>query len=136
MANYCGTGRSNYFQVKDVAAYKTWLAKFPDIEYIQSDDAPEEDPLVGFLSNLECGSLPSFYYVGDEEKEVDFLDELSQHLVDGSVAVFVTAGSEKQRYVSGHAIAINSQGEQEYVSLSDIYTKAEKLGKEVTPAEY
>jgi hypothetical protein len=62
---------------------------------------------------------------------------LSTHLAEGSVAVIVEAGAEKLRYVHGHAVAVNSKGEQLCIGLGDIYEMAEKrFGGEVTRAEY
>jgi hypothetical protein len=48
------------------------------------------------------------------------------------------AGSEKLRYLSAFAVAINAAGERIDVSLEDIYhLAAEKFpGKEITRAEY
>lgn len=92
----------------------------------------------GFISNLECGSLPSFQYLEDgTEVEIDdFLEVVSTYLQEGEVAVFIMAGAEKARYITAFAVAINSKGERVELSLYDIYEKAKVLGANITAAEY
>ena len=56
-------------------------------------------------------------------------------LVDGEVAVLMSAGHEKARYVSGYATAIRNDFKHVSIVLSDIYElAAEKLGKLPTDA--
>ena len=55
---------------------------------------------------------------------------------EGEVAVMMEIGNERLRYMTGVAYAINSRGEQATVSLYSIYELAERLGKNVTKAEY
>ena len=73
----------------------------------------------------------------DGAREIDFLKELSTHLVEGEVAVVMETGAEKLRYLIGYAAAVNHKGETVDVALTDIYRKArETFGKEPTRAEY
>lgn len=127
MANYSSSSRSNYFRVKDRAAFDAWAAK-RDLEVF-----PEQDGLLGFGDNTGEG-FQSFDPETDEE--VDILTELSAHLADGSVAIIMSAGSENLRYVSGFAEAINSKGERKLITLDQIYELAKGLGTEITRAEY
>jgi hypothetical protein len=139
MANFYGTGRSNYFKVKDLDKFKQLLSDADCQLLIQRgkslDEITEEDP-VGFAARSEGGEP----YLHDEEtdEQIDFFDVLPQHLQNGEVAVYLSVGQEKIRYVEGWAIALNSKGEKEMVSLDDIYFKADELaeeGKEVSRAE-
>jgi len=132
MADFYGTSRSNYFRVKDKEAFSD-LCNSLNVEMIENDD------LVGFICNQdEYGYLPSSIYneKTDEDEEIDFVIKVSEHLLEDEVAVFMTAGAEKHRYVQGIAIAVNSKGEIIQLDMNDIYKKAEKLGKNITHAEY
>ena len=76
----------------------------------------------------------------DADAEVDFLHELSQHLAKNEVAVLLTDGAEKPRYITGEALAVNDKGMVVDLSLFDIYQKAARtfqvpLGS-ITHAEY
>lgn len=95
------------------------------------------------------GAWPSQAWVEHEDEvgggwtedweEIDIVDELAEHLEDGSVAVLMEAGSEKHRYVCGYATAVNSNGTVVSLSLVDIYEKARKVfGKkaEITDCSY
>ncbi len=45
-------------------------------------------------------------------------------------------GSERLRYVSGLAVAVNHKGECVRVDLNSIYKAARRLGPNITRAEY
>jgi len=76
----------------------------------------------------------------DADAEVDFLNELSQHLAKDEVAVLLTAGAEKLRYITGEALAVNYEGKVVDLSLLDIYQKAARAFRvplsSITHAEY
>jgi hypothetical protein len=46
------------------------------------------------------------------------------------------SGSEKLRYITGYAVAFNSDGDVETISLDEIYDRAKSLGNKITKAEY
>lgn len=133
MANYIASCRSNYFKVKDLAAFEEDMSQY-EVTIVEKDD------LVGILGNdPDGGGWPS--YVRNEETEdyddVDFPLVVAAHLTEDSIAVFIEAGAEKLRYVCGNAVAFNHKGEAEYISLYNIYDKAEqRFGIRPTPAEY
>lgn len=98
-----------------------------------------KETLYGFLGNDDSGSLPNFY--ADENKGIeydfdDFLKELATHLEEGWIAVMQEVGAEKLRYITGFSTAVNSKGEIENVDISEIYERAEKLGKYIERCEY
>lgn len=148
MADWYGSARSNYFRVKDVEKFRelcsrwsiTFIRKTENVNGVET----ENPDLVGFLCEGDFGGLPGYRYEkGDgedaPEKEYefeDFLHELSELLAEGEVAVMVEAGAEKLRYVTGYALAVNSKGEMESVSLDLIYERARRLGQNITRAEY
>ncbi len=130
MANYIGFARSNYFKVNDTKKFEELCDKW-NLRLIKKDD------LVGFLDDDTEGGLPNYAETEDgEDLEFDdFLKELSDLLVEDEVAIMIEIGYEKMRYLVGFALAINSKGEQVTTNLSDIYKKAESLGKNITTAE-
>ncbi len=135
MANFYGTGRSNYVEVTDVEKFKSLCKKF-DLEFITEKQGKKTK--VGFLTNSEDGDLPYDIYDEDTEDmiEVEPLIEFSHLLKDEEVLVFQFAGAEKHRYITGSSIAINNKQETVRVDLNDILTKAESLGKNITSCEY
>lgn len=132
MANYYATSRTNTFRIKDPNAFKTWAEKTG----IKVHERADGCGFVLFPDDMDgCGTFPS--YDSDADSDIDFADELSAHLAEGSVAVIVEAGAEKLRYIHGHAIAVDCKGRQVCVALDDIYDLAAKeLGGEINRAEY
>ena len=131
MANWYGTSRSNYFNVKDEGAFREW-AERRDLEIFTN--------LVGQLavapsSMSEDGSWPSYDY--DEDFEIDFQAELIEHLAEGQVAILMTIGAEKLRYLTGYAVALAWDGRRISVDIADIYDKVEtEFGVAPNIAEY
>jgi hypothetical protein len=124
MANWQGAARTNYFRVKNEEEFKEWAGNLPNIEIEQNDK--------GFMLMSTCpdtGSFPSYRYdevAGDEEID---LTEIGQFLAEGQVAVFMEAGAEKLRYLTGWAMAVSWDGRVEHVDIDDIYAKAaERFG--------
>lgn len=134
MANYYCSSRSNYFRVKDVAAFKAWAATL-GIDVHARQDAPDYFAVFP-ASDDDTGAFPILKPGTDEE--IAFAAELSGHLADESVAIILEAGAEKLRYIHGHAIAVNALGEQVQLFLDDIYELAAKrfARREITRAEY
>jgi hypothetical protein len=124
--------RSNYFPVRDRALFEDQLrqAVGEAIEVVDRGGG-EIALLAGRTVGQICPSTPVA-----NEVEFDIAAFVSPHLVDDSVAAFISAGGEKLRYVIGEAIAINARGERRRVSLDDIYELAEQLGSDVTDASY
>lgn len=126
MANFYGTARTNYFKVKDSAKFLAWLETLSSVESLQHITVKGET-LFGFASVCyDSGCFPTVRY--DEETgdgiEIWWAEELSAHLADGEVAVMIEAGAEKLRYISGWARAIHSSGDEVFVNLDDICSKA------------
>lgn len=98
----------------------------------------DDEGRVGLLSEGEFGGWPSLRDGDetDEEEEIDVFQGVAAHLQEGSVAIFIEVGAEKLRYLTGHAIAVNSKGQTAEVRLSEIYDLAKVLGDEVTEAEW
>lgn len=156
MANYYASWRSNYFLVKDEAAFMAWAKRLPVEVVAYLSDVGKQFALLP-KDDEDSGGIPDSREVGEglpplstapedvedveaaldeEREEIDFEMELSQHLQEGWVAVLIQTGREKLRYITGYAVAINSKGEKKSINLDGIYKLAEELGPHVTKAEY
>ena len=134
MANYYEKARTNYFKVKDAAAFQKYLDLFGGIDLVVNEKTGQ----YALIFDEEAG-IPSFYLNDDDEDiEVDFVDDVSKHLTDDSIFVVQAIGNEKMRYLNGYAIAVNSKGERVDVSIDEIYARAkEKFGvNEINTASY
>ena len=131
MANYYASGRSNYFRVKDVEAFKN------EVKVIGSLEVYEKDGFISLLSNNE-GGFPNDHFdeYADDYLEIDWDAIFAKHLADEEVAIIMEAGSEKLRYINGYAVAYNNKGESRIVTLNSIYDLAKELGSNITRAEY
>lgn len=138
MANYYGTARTNYFRVKNRKKFKEYVDTIPDAVLIDHKDA-DGRMMYGYYMANEYGSFPSWLYdeeTGDEI-EIDIVTDIVPHLAKGEIAIFMECGAEKCRYLTGNAIAINSEGKHVSVDINDIYAlAAKKLGGVPTRAEY
>ena len=139
MANYYESARTNYFRVKDIAAFIAFMDTVPGAKYHAGDIADS------FCVLFTEEGVPNVRYNeeapddADPYEEFDFMEELSPHLADGSIAVLQGSGHEKLRYVTGYAQAIDNTGKQVWVNINDIYALAKKeFGEksEVTLAQY
>ena len=131
MANWYGTSRSNYFKVENEEAFREW-AERRDLEVLENPSG-----LFGVApsSMSEDGSWPS--YDCDEDCEIDFQTELIEHLAEGQVAIIMTIGAEKLRYLTGYSVALAWDGRRISVDIADIYDKVEvEFGLQPTAAEY
>ncbi len=148
MANYTSMARTNYFRVKDIDAFKADLNAhgITPVSFAESAfggivlDESEHNSPQGAVALFSHEGWPSFDEemiadrLGLDESETlpafrESIEELvGAHLVDEhEIAVFMTIGWEKLRYLTGVAVAVNSAGEIRNVNLDDIYSLAEEL---------
>lgn len=145
MPSFIVTARTNYFRVKDLWAFKADLRRYgitPGGWNEHNDLIIDDD-----VCNSPRGSIALFCYNSwpmlDEDStamrldiedpdtpvpsDYDGLEDLiAAHLVDTDVAVLMSVGVERVRYLTGSAVAVNSRGEKRTVLLDDIYDLAEK----------
>ena len=134
MANYYGHARSNYFNVKDADAFRTWVSSTDGLAFLEKGNS-----FAIYSDDGDCGGWPSDRFDEEAQDHVDFdlPIELSKHLQEGSVAVLMEVGAEKMRYLVGYAQAVDSDGQVETISLDDIYMIAEeRFGVAPTQATY
>ena len=134
MANWYGQSRSNYFNVKDEAAFREW-AESRDLRVLENPGG-----LFGITpsSLSEDGDWPSCVLNEDDEfEDIDFRQEVIDHLCYGEVAILMTVGSEKLRYLTGVSEALAWNGWRASVCIYDIYGKVSaEFGVTPTAAEY
>jgi hypothetical protein len=136
MANFYGQARSNYFMVKNNEEFVAEMEKYPVKVITKETDGVT---LYGVMDDDDDGGGDMFSVWDEDEDgadELDWSEVFTRHLADGWVAVIVSSGAEKYRYISGHAVAYNNKGEETHLDLSDIYTLAGQLGDKITMAEY
>jgi len=108
MANYNAFVRSSYFAVNDIEAFKNWFNGLgADLEVW---DGKNDDgvPLVAF-GGYE--TVPDSRYneeVGDWD-EIDFFQELQDHITDGWAVIIQEAGYEKLRYLSTYVWTVTNE---------------------------
>lgn len=131
MANWYGMSRSNYFNVRDVDAFKAW-AKDLGLRIIESSDK-----MYGFVTHQDSdGDLPTERWDDETEDyiDIDFFNELAEHLADDTTAVVVTVGHETTRYGTGISWAVtHADGVIKCVDINDIY---EDMEDDVSRAMY
>ena len=141
MANYYATSRSNYFAVKDETTFRRWATSL-ELKILEPAHLNESaDGIRRFAitpDDDDDGGWPisQLNQETDEYDDIDLTNQLSAHLADEEVAVLFEVGSEKLRYLTGHAVAVNSKGKTRCLYLADIYKSARKIGSNVTRAEY
>jgi len=134
MANYNATARSNYFRVapEKQADFDALVDKF-GLDVVRKDDGT----VAVFPGDFtDDGTFPSTD--PDTDEDFRFQDKLAPLLAEGSVAILVESGAEKQRYVYGGAVAFDRSGIDVSISISDIVGLALKTfpGCEVSEPTY
>ena len=141
MANWHGVARSNYVRVKEheLGIIKTIF----DVEVVR--DKEDRVALIAggdgatprvMVEDLDLGGR-AFLDIPDDASDMDtifLLDCVNLMLEEGEVFVWMEAGFEKARYVTGEAWAIDASGE--IIAHRDINEIYESLPDGISPAEY
>jgi hypothetical protein len=157
MANYQAVGRSNYYRVKDPAAFARFCERW-DVVLIEKGSHEKELPADGLYGWYCEFGVPSSTREGwddeeEEEEEVeamtteadppseepDFQLELAEQLAPGEIAVVVEAGHERARYVSGWGWAVDHEGETVGLDMqTELYARVKQRWPDaaVTDASY
>ena len=126
--NYRATVRSNHFQVKDVAAFRVFCQR---LGLQVTERASDQGLLHGFVAEDSDG-IPTSVWEGDgpgHKVDFDFAAELADHLVAGWVAEVREVGREGTRYLAGHVLAVNSEGECRHLDLDDLREQCKAMGE-------
>lgn len=138
MADWYGSGRTNYVKIKDMAGLKAAVADF-DVRV--SEGVGDNAGRVCFLAEGQFGGFEDRWDQGtDTAIDFDPAVLICPYMQKGEVLVMIEAGAEKLRYISGYAQAWHSDGRYVSLSLTEIYKKAaKKFGvsmSKITAAEY
>lgn len=135
MPNMLGIARTNYFRVKDIAAFQKAMDKY-DVEVFQ--EPINGVPHFALFDTFNGGAWPSDVEgMGGKLIPVDFPRVVSEHLEVDQIAILMGVSYEGTRSVRGHSLAIDHTGETILVELDDIYAKAHaKWGRPVEKVEY
>ena len=147
MANYEGTWRSNYFRVKDVAAFKKAIAYIAGVKVLEDRPAygaQSPGPYVVLLPDDSSDSqdFPEIYLEeeSDEPQDIDWHSIFEEHLQEDSIVVIMCCGHEKLSCLYGTAVAYDHSGRNISLDLNHIYRMIEERWGagyfEVTRCEY
>jgi hypothetical protein len=128
MANWSGAARSNYVEIENFEG----LTKALDPFSVEICEGSGENMFCFLSKDEDCGCWPgsATVDVGDgqewQEEEVEFDPsvQICPFMKEGEILVMMETGSEKLRYLTGHANAYNKNGDCVSVSINDIYEKA------------
>lgn len=124
MAQWRGACRSNYFKVKDPAAFRKLVAEF-------GATLLEKDGAYGFSAD-DVGSRPRLSGACPEEHRKLYL-EIHHHLAADQICIIMEIGSSKLQYLTGWAKAIHPDGQMITLDLDEIYALAlAKFGDHLT----
>ena len=136
MSEYICTTRTNYFHVKDPAAFREFMGRvYGSVDFIslwqETDDAGK--PVFGFgthgaisgLKNAEADTDDTL----DESAYDEFIRGLQEHVAEDDAVILLEAGHEKLSYVTGSATILTSI-DHAYLDLTAAATRkaAEMLG--------
>lgn len=138
MANYYGITRTNYFHVKDEAAFRDFMSKAVGdeggIDLWDDEKDDQENTLFGFgLYGCIAGiPVPVLDDNGENTEETEndfdaFTDGLQQHVAEDDAIIIFEAGHEKLRYVGGGATIITAKT----IKYIDLQTAACKKAAEL-----
>ena len=127
MANYESATRTNYFRVKDPAAFREFMSRVYGSDEVQLWEEKDLNDTVQFGFGV-YGGISGFCPSEDEEDDDSdydydaFLDELQRHIADDDAVIIMEGGNEKLRYVVGSATIVTSKT-IEYLGIKELAEK-------------
>lgn len=129
MADYINKCRTNYFHVKDPAAFREFMESAIDIEELWEEKDKDGNPVFGFSAygfpTIPCKrTVEAPLEDNDFDEEYDDLDTdafvsgIQSHLADDDALIFTEIGSEKMRYLVGCATVITKDA-SDSINLDD-----------------
>lgn len=128
MANYFSVSRTNYFRVKDNAAFLQMMDSLSGEDVVLWNETAADGTV--YFAFGAYGNIDGLPTSDEENYDFDlFIDTLKKHVAEDDAVILIESGYEKLRYVTGYATIITSDS-VEYVSLCDLALKkaGEMLG--------
>lgn len=146
MADWNGAWRTNYVKIRedrimDLALFdiELWTTPNTGLSAMYSNDEYGGTPTI-YLDDDDLGDLPEYLqkHTNQVDDYLSIEDVIHEFLEPDQTIIIMCSGAEKQRYITGYAIAIHSSGASVSVNLQDIYKKAQEAwpGSNVTEARY
>ena len=122
MANYNCTIRTNYFHVKDEAAFRNVIENTSADDNIEIFD-DQYDSNGNKVFGFGCyGCIHGLYDPEYEDDDCDynaFIEELAKCVVDDEAILIFESGHEKMRYVTGSCVVVTAK-ETKYLTIEQI----------------
>jgi len=125
MADWTGHARSNYFRVKDVDAFTTFINNVPGIAFWTKDN--DSTNFAIFADVTDHGGWPDTRDIeGQDDNCYDMgslADDLVQHLAENEVAILMEIGNERLRYFTFRSTAVTWDGRRIDLDSDEIYDR-------------
>lgn len=115
MADYICSSRTNYFRVTDEKLWREWLDDVCDVEDFSTTT---EDGTA--LHAFGCYGTPWYDHAADDDADDYYsdgsifedhsLERIQAFLPEGEAMIYMEAGWEKLRYVTGSAVIVTRDG--------------------------
>lgn len=131
MTTYYASARSNYFKVKNPAAFAKALKPY-NVRIVAGRNGHK-----GKVS-LQCTGENSWDWCDyDNDTEKSAVEIIAPHLKKGEVCILMETGAESLRFIVGRAEAFDHTGKYTQIRLQEIYAKAAETfkGSNITLAE-
>jgi hypothetical protein len=134
MAQWIGIARTNYVKVQDLEGL---TQKLKDTEIRLTEGHAEHKGMYALIAGAGDGWPTTVFDAAHEDGEWEFSlqEDVVPFLAPGQVFVAMEVGFEKERYVTGNAVAFNTTtGKLLQVNLNDIYDLAKDMWQMPVPA--
>ena len=124
MANYEEISRTNYFRVTDEERYQELFNHLTSEGKIYDFTRTDKDGIIWHA----FGGFYCIHYKVDENDEWEdrdeFFSEIQEILPDDEALIFMSAGYEKLKYVTGFSVIVTNKDIQYVDIISDAIIKA------------
>lgn len=134
MSEYNCTTRTNYFHVKDSAAFRSFMGRVQgsvDLITLWQEQDDDGRPVFGFGTHGAISGLKNAEADDDDAPDESACDEficgLQEHVAEDDAVILLEAGHEKLRYVTGAATILTSDNYEHLDLAAMAEKKAAKL---------
>lgn len=125
MSNWIGHARSNYFRVKDVDAFISFVNSIPGLAFWTKETNGTSFAI--FVDETDHGGWPDTREVEGQADDIygmeTLADDLAHHLAENEVAILMEVGNEGFRYFTFRSTAVAWDGRRIDLDSDDIYDR-------------